>query len=133
MSTKETILKIINSSRILENFLLEERKALEKNEHKKLSDLAEEKNNIITEIGILQVKLSNEKIEPGSSENDLYQELLIINKKNHNDNLINSSIITGLIKTNKSLLTEITGTVTSKVYGTKGIIETTSKHNLAKA
>lgn len=133
MSTKEIILKMINCSRILSDYLAEERNALEKNRHRKLSELTVDKNKIITDIGVLQEQLGSVKIEPNSKEHELFQELLVLNEENHNNNLINSSIITGLIKTNKALLTEITGTVTSKVYGTKGIIETTSKHNLAKA
>jgi flagellar biosynthesis/type III secretory pathway chaperone len=69
-----------------------------------------------------------------SSESKSFRDLVQINESNQKNNKINGAIIAGLISSNKILLSAITGSTISEVYGQSGRMPSNNGNkNLAKA
>lgn len=134
MNMEERILKAINYSRILAGLIADERKALEGNDEDAITQFGNEKMDTSKKITDLLNVVVDNQADFSDSESRNFRDLVSINEKNQKNNKINGAIISGLISSNKILLSAITGTSISEVYGQTGKLPSdATNHDLAKA
>lgn len=134
MNIEEKILKAINYSRLLRELISDERKALECNDEKALATFGSEKMDISYKITSLLTDVMDKQSDFNSEESRNFRDLVLINEKNQKNNKINGAIISGLISSNKILLSAITGSTLSDIYSQSGKIPSgMGNKDLAKA
>jgi len=134
MNLQEKILRAINYSRLLGNIIADERKALENNEEDDLVKFTDEKIDLSYKITEILNEVVDGRSDFSSSESKNFRDLVQINESNQKNNKINGAIIAGLISSNKILLSAITGSTISEVYGQSGRMPSNNGNkNLAKA
>lgn len=134
MNMDEKILKAINYSRLLRGLIADERKALESGNEEAIIKFTDEKMQISQKITALLTDIVDNRGDLNADESRNFRDLVLLNEKNQKNNKINGAIISGLISSNKILLSAITGTTISEVYGQSGKLPTDPSNNdLAQA